>query len=442
MTTTTVPRPAPAAATKRKRNWRWLRLAVPIAVVLAAFVATGIIHAFQQADPGDEDYLNPDSTASIGSSRLAGALRGKGVDVRKVTSTYQASITLWSQPDSTLFVTTPDFADVEHLTDSHWFPAGSHIVLVRPDDGFLSQADWPASTAGERWTASAPAPGCALFGDPAAVHKRYYRTTTTGTTCYQGGVVEFGLNRATVTVVGASDPFRNDRLDEHGNRDFALSLLGRNRQVIWLDLHSPDKWPTSDGVPVTDRPAPDGPDSDSSTSSPQDATPTAGDENAAPEQQQSERTHEPNGAAQEARRQANAFPPKVWAVVLLVLLAGAAFAAASARRLGTPVAERLPSRVPANETMLGHGRLYQRGGSRGPSLRIHTRAARRRITDHLGLPPAATDEALAAATGLPVERFTEVFSSNYRLTRDADLMAATKQLQDLMRDVMNEGEDQ
>jgi hypothetical protein len=35
-----------------------------------------------------------------------------------------------------------------------------------------------------------------------------------------------------------------------------------------------------------------------------------------------------------------------------------------------------------------------------------------------------------------------VFSSNYRLTRDADLMAATKQLQDLMRDVMNEGEDQ
>jgi hypothetical protein len=139
--------------------------------------------------------------------------------------------------------------------------------------------------------------------------------------------------------------------------------------------------------------------------------------------------------------------------VLLVLLAGAAFAAASARRLGTPVAERLPSRVPANETMLGHARLYQRGGSRGPSLHILKRAALRRLTDHLGLPPGATAEAYAEATGLPVERFTDVFAANEPPKRDSDLVAAAKQLQDLMRDAMdaaprkapgsdNEGEDQ
>jgi hypothetical protein len=428
--------------TLKKRSWRWLRLAGPVAVVLAVFVTTGIIHSLQQADPGDRNYLNPGSTASIGSSRLADALRGQGIQVQRVTSTYQASITLWSQPDSTLFVTTPGYTDVEHLTDSHWFPAGSHIVLVRPDYGFLSEADWPAVTAGERWTASAPIPGCPLFRDVAAVHKQYYRTSA-GSRCYEGGVVEFGVNRATVSVVGASDPFRNDRLGEHGNLGFALSVLGRNRQVIWLDRHSSDSWPTSDGPVVTDRPAPDGVDSSSfsedspgPSATPRDASPVPADDG------QQQRTHEPNGAQQEARRQANAFPPRVWAVVLLILLAGAAFAAASARRLGTPIAERLPSRVPANETMLGHGRLYQRGGSRGPSLRILKKAARRRITDHLGLSPAATDEALADATGIPEERFTEVFSSNYRLNRDADLMAATKQLQDLMRDVMNEGEEQ
>jgi hypothetical protein len=448
MTTATKPAPVPAKA-KRQRNWRWLRLAVPIAVVLAAFIATGVIHALQQADPGNKDYLNPDSQAPIGSSRLAEALREEGVTVHKVTSTYQASATLWAQPNSTLFVTAPGFTDVEHLTQARWYPPGSHIVLVRPDDSFLQEADWPASTAGERWTASAPAPGCDLFGDPAATRKRYYRTT--GTTCYQGGVVQFQVSPATVTLVGASDPFRNDRLDEHGNRNFALSLLGRNPQVIWLDLHEQDTWPTSNGVPVTDRPAPDGP--GESTDTPQATTDTPGDSGGGGTPggrqnggdgrgQQPPRAHKPNGTAQQARQQAKTFPPQVWAVVLLVLLAGAAFAAASARRLGTPIAERLPSRVPANETMLGHARLYQRSGSRGPSLRILQQAARRRLTDHLGLPPAATDEALAEATGLPVERFTEVFATDQPLKRDTDLVAATKQLQDLMHDVMNEGDSQ
>jgi uncharacterized protein DUF4350 len=449
-TTTTRPSPAPAPARKPKRNWRWLRLAVPIAVVLVAFIATGIIHGLQQASPSDQDYLNPQSQAPIGSSRLAEALRGRGITVTRVTTTYQASTTLWAQPNSTLFVAEPGYTDVDHLTDSTWFPPGSHIVLVRPDDGFLLQTDWPASAAGERWTASAPAPGCDLFSVPAAVHKLYY--TTSAAACYRGGVVQFQVNPATVDLVGAADPFRNDRLDEHGNRAFALSLLGHHRQVIWLDLHGQDKWPTSNGPVVTDRPAPDGPGDSTEDDSPRattdtpdggsgDGSPGGGQANGGG-QDDRQRSHQPDGEAQRAKHEADTFPPQVWAVVLLVLLAGAAFAFASARRLGTPVAERLPSRVPANETMLGHARLYQRGGSRAASLRILEQTARRRITDHLGLPPDALDEALAEASGLPVERFIEVFATNHRLRRDSDLVAATRQLQDLMRDVMNEGDNQ
>ncbi|MEV6848323.1 DUF4350 domain-containing protein [Actinoplanes sp. NPDC051411] len=448
-TTATRPSPAPSPSTaKRKRNWRWLRLAVPVAVVIAVFIATAIVHTLQQADPGDKNYLDPGSPAAIGSSRLADALRGQGITVTRVTTTYQASSTLWARKDATLFVTAPAYTDVEHLTESKWFPPGSHIVLVRADDSFLQQTDWPASTAGERWTASAPAPGCDLFEARAAVHKRYYKTSAKN--CYQGGVVEFGVGPATVDLVGAADPFRNDRLDEHDNRAFALSLLGRNRQVIWLDRHDQDKWPTSDGPVVTDRPAPDRPDDSTADDSPEATTETPeqgdGGGTAVPQtpgdsggsgQDGQQPTHQPDGEAQQARHEADTFPPQVWGVVLLVLLALAAFAAASARRLGTPVAERLPSRVPANETMLGHARLYHRGGSRGPSLRILKQTARRRITEHLGLHAAATDEALADASGLPVERFTEVFSANRRLRRDSDLVAATRQLQDLMRDVLN-----
>jgi uncharacterized membrane protein YgcG len=457
MTTATKPAPHPAPApARRRRSLRWLRIAGPVAVVIAAIVATGIVHATQQADPADHDYLSPDSRAPIGSSRLADALRGRGVRVTRVTTTYQASSTLWAQPDSTLFVTTPGFTDAEHLTDARWYPPGSHVVVVRPDDGFLSRGDWPVRTAGERWAAAAPAPGCALFGEPAAARKRYYRTTT-GTSCYRGGVVQFPLT-TTISVVGAADPFRNDRLDEHGNRPLALSLLGGNRQVIWLDLHADDRWPSSDGPPVTDRPAPDGTGRATDDTSPPttEVTPDdggrgtpdggagdgSGDGGGDGDGGGGRPRREPNGAAQEARREARTFPPQVWAVVLLVLAAGGAFAAASARRLGTPVAERLPSRVPANETMLGHARLYERGGSLGPSLSVLQQTARRRLADHLGLLPDATDQALAAASGLPVERFTGALSAPRRLRRNADLVAATKRLRDLIRDVINEGDNQ
>ncbi|WP_127504172.1 DUF4350 domain-containing protein [Actinoplanes solisilvae] len=439
---------------KKVRNWRWLRLAVPIAVVLAVFVTTAVLHAFQQADPADNDYLNPDSQAPIGSARLAEALRSEGVKIRKVATTFEASTTLWAQPNSTLFVTAPEFTDVEHLTEERWLPSGSRVVLVRPDNGFLDEAGWPASTDGERWTAAAPAPGCDLFTSPAAVRKLAYRTEFTS--CYDGGVVEFPVGEITiVNVVGAADPFRNDRLDEHGNRDFALNLLGHKNQVIWLDRHERDRWPTSDGPPVTDRPAPDGLGDGIGTPEPEETYDDSGDEPESDETRSGEAesgsdsedeqptpTAEPDGAAQQAREQANAFPPKAWAVVLLVLLAGAALAAAAARRLGTPVAERLPSRVPANETMLGHARLYQRGGSRGPSLRILRHTSRRRMTEHLGLPPDATDEDLAEATGLPLERFTEVFDPESPPRRDSHLVAATKKLRDLERDVLNEGETQ
>ena len=49
---------------------------------------------------------------------------------------------------------------------------------------------------------------------------------------------------------------------------------------------------------------------------------------------------------------------------------------------------------------------------------------------------------LAEASGLPLDRFIEAFSTQRRLRRDADLVAAARQLQDLTRDVTNEGDNQ
>ena len=46
-------------------------------------------------------------------------------------------------------------------------------------------------------------------------------------------------------VVGATDPFRNDRLDEHDNSAFAAGLLAARPRLVWLDLHERYEPPTA-----------------------------------------------------------------------------------------------------------------------------------------------------------------------------------------------------
>ena len=69
---------------------RWLRLVIPFAVVLALIVGTGIVHAMQEPDVTDADFLNPGSTTAIGGSRLAGLLGARGVTVDRVTRSSDA----------------------------------------------------------------------------------------------------------------------------------------------------------------------------------------------------------------------------------------------------------------------------------------------------------------------------------------------------------------
>src|SRR5206468_4425416 len=103
----------------------------------------------------------------------------------------------------------------------------------------------------------------------------------------------------------------------------------------------PDTCPPSNGPLVTDRPAPDGPGDSTGDDSPPATDTPDGDGTGSPAdgqgngdggggQDDRQRPHQPDGQAQQAKHEADTFPPQVWAVVLLILLAGAAFAAASA----------------------------------------------------------------------------------------------------------------
>jgi hypothetical protein len=167
-------------------------------------------------------------------------------------------------------------------------------------------------------------------------------------------------------LVGAADPFRNDRIGEHFNEAVAVGLLSRTQKVVWLDLHHREVPP----------PAP---------------SPSPGGHTTAPAQQQapgSDHDGPPPSASNEPSI-TDAFPPAFWAVVLLLALAAIALAVAAGRRLGAPVADPLPVRVRAAETVRGLGGLYRRARADHNSLATIQAAARRRITEHLGLPPDA-----------------------------------------------------
>jgi hypothetical protein len=126
----------------------------------------------------------------------------------------------------------------------------------------------------------------------------------------------------------------------------------------------------------------------------------------------------------------------VWATLALLALAALALAAASARRLGAPVAEPLPVRVRAAETVRGLGGLYQRAGARSTSLATLQGAARVRLAEHYGLPadvPAdEVAERVAATVGQPVLEVRHMLSGGVE-DSDEELARAATTVQNLVR---------
>ncbi|GAA0578914.1 DUF4350 domain-containing protein [Paractinoplanes ferrugineus] len=388
------------------RSRRWLRAAVPFAALLALITGTLIVHAIESPDPGDDAYLSPVSDAGIGSATLAGRLRGQGVTVTRVTSSDDA-LTALRGGSGTLLVTTPGLVDTDKL-DS--VPAGTRIVLVAPDRAALTRSDWPIAVRSDRWAPATADPGCAdataTAAGPAAVRDLTYMPDDGS--CYDGALITVASGAATVTVVGAADPFRNDRIAEHGNAALATGLLSATKQLVWLDVHEREKPPAPPSRPPTTRPT-------------------------LPPQQD-------GGGRSDAGRAnplADAFPAALWATLALLALALLALAGAAARRLGTPVPEPLPSRVPAFETVLGHARLYQRAGARGESLDLLRAAATRRIADHLGLPPGAGVDDIAAATGYPSADIYQILGPGHP-DDDDELVAAAAAVQALERAIKGE----
>ena len=422
--------------------WRARRVLVPFGVLTVLLVGTAIAHAIDTPDTGDADFLSPDSSAPIGSARLADEVRARGVTVVRHTD---PSAALGDSAGATLFVPAAEYLDPLSMSDLEVLPGSTRVVLVDPPPRALDLAGVPLTRADRRWATAVVPPGsCTVaegVGAAAARRQRYAvgpDVRSPAQLCFGGGVVRFD-HPHDVVVIGASDPFRNDRLDEHDNRRLAADLLTSRPRLIWLDLHERERREEVEPPPATyDDPESgtrtDAPTAPSQTGRPQ--RPPAGG------QGEGDRDSDDDGYGDASNPLGDAFPSWLWAMLatlaaallLLILWAG--------RRLGPAVTEPLPVEVGSGETVLGRGRLYQRAGARDTAATVLRETARTRIGPALGLPPdpAPADVVAATAerTGLDRDRVDALLYGPIP-AHDAELLDLAHGLDRLTDDVTGVG---
>ncbi|WP_323373409.1 DUF4350 domain-containing protein [Plantactinospora alkalitolerans] len=374
-------------------------------------VVTWITSAVDQPDRDDAGFLSSVNTDDDGGSRLAAELRARGVAIERTTSTPQA-LSLAPHDGFTLFVPAPALVHPLYLPLLVDPAARARVVLVDPSQRVLDDADMPLATADRRWAARTvgtaadgqpcPLPEVRAAGPAAALRQRYTDAPEFGyraDRCYGGGLARSRWRGNDVVVVGASDPFRNDRIDEQGNIALAAGLLSAYPLVVWLDLDGPEP------------PPPYHPDGDLEPWSPMPGEPNPFD--AGETDDRGRNGSEKSGEKPEPSRQAkppdetnplwNAFPPWFWALLVQLAVAVVLAMLWRARRLGPPVTEPLPVTVASAETVFGRGRLYQRARAYGPTADTLRAATLHRLLPAFSLPPdTGPDEvtgAVEAGTG-------------------------------------------
>lgn len=365
----------------RRTRWRrrWYRAVIPAAVLALLVGVTLLARAIEEPDLDDAQTLVPTGTSGDGSSRLAQLLTDRGVRIEQVADYYEAQAALESGGDAVVFVPKPTLFGAALVNLASREPGRHRVVLVAPNAVELLISGLPVATGRSRWATAARGPDCAVpeavaAGRAAALHGRY-GVPSPEQVCYDGGLVRVQVGASEAFVVGATDPFRNRRIDEHGNARLVVELLAARDRVIWADA-----------LPF---------EADIELPRPDLERPRRGERDRTP-------------GSQFAGLVAG-YPPGVLAGLGLAALLAVLVALARGRRLGAPVSEPLPVLVPAAEAVAGRGRLYQRSRGRGVALAALRAAALRQLIPALGLPPAPPPgpetivPAAARRTGWPVE---------------------------------------
>jgi hypothetical protein len=127
-------------------------------------------------------------------------------------------------------------------------------------------------------------------------------------------------------------------------------------------------------------------------------------------------------------------------VLLELTLAAVVFALVRGRRFGRPVAEYIPSPLPASELVDAVARLYRSARARDYAAAILRWSLRRRLATYLGMGDDAPAEvgplasAAAAASGTPVAEVERLLEGP-GVASDEQLIALGRELEELGRKV-------
>jgi hypothetical protein len=354
------PRPDTSLQTPAGSIWR--RTRVPLLIVLLVLLVATVL-AYLSSD-NRHGTLDPGSADPQGGRALAQLLGQHGV--RVTVATDPTGLLTGSAADTTVFV--PRGAELTAGEIAALERGGADLVLVFPTEEALGVlTPGVRSVPGVSGTLIPPAcrlplatnAGNASLGgllfDAQGVHAR----EVVG--CYPDGawpsLLRIDDGRRTVTLLGASDLFRNDELTSGGNAALTLGLLGAKPNLVWY-------YPTP-------------------------PAPGHGD-----------------------RSLFSLLPAGVRWGMLQAALAVGVLALWRMRRLGPVVPEPLPVAVRAAETVEGRGRLYRRAKARGQAAEALRSATTHRLRPLVGLPvnadPAGLTAVLAARTGRPEPELREL----------------------------------
>ena len=375
----------------------WRRNRTVIGVVVGVLAVTLLL---AWAGSGTtRGFLDPNAVDPSGSRALARLLADQGVTITEVRTTTDAAAAIRSGDRTTLFVTTPWLLN-DDAAGALRSAGATRVVLMEPSGPSLTVlAPGVAETSPPQTEVASP--GCddpiAARAGPVVLGGASYTAPPDAVTCFRGGgghqlvrlsgVGDADRRSQTVSVIGSSNPFTNERLADEGNASLATGLLGQEPTLVWFRPSLSD--------PVLDA-GDDGPDLGSLV------------------------------------------PGWVRVVVLQLLVAAALLAWARGRRLGPVVTEPLPVVVRAAESVEGRARLYRRAGSRDRAAAVLREATARRLARPLGLPrtTAPADVAVAAATrtGRPAADVVALLAGPAPDT-DESLVRLADSLDDLERQV-------
>jgi hypothetical protein len=342
----TVTTPTVRSSLKRTAFWS-------ICATVAVLVAVVLMLARGATGPGGV-LLSATNPAPGGAMALVEVLRDQGVNVEVVGTQREAEAAL-EGADATLLLHDADgYLESDQLEGISTLAA--HTVLIEPDFRQLRELVPGISAAGAvdgELIADCDVPAVtnagAVLGDGIG-----YRVTAEtaeaaeAASCLGSGddvysLIQFDGGGRTVTVLGASVALTNERIAELGNAALGLGILGQHATLVWYQPTLADAAGGSATIA--------------------DLTP--------------------------------AWLSPVLALMFLVVIASGVW---RGRRMGPLVVEHLPVTVPANETMDGRARLYQKSSARLRALDALRVGTVSRLAVACGLPRAASVAEVAAVT--------------------------------------------